>query len=319
MGSVCGAGAKAGAKAPEPGQNDALVFVKPHAVNAQVVSMVRAFLSEHGVSVVASGELSGPQIDKQGIIDAHYAHIAKVAMTLSASALSVSADKKGEFASKFGKGSWDELAGSGQILNLREYAAKTGKGFKEIEDLWRATSAFKLAPGTYVAWMADGDVFVLNAFYGMMRSIYTVPDAKVVFMTVRWSESKLSWGDFRGKVIGATDPSKAAEGSLRYKIMREWKQLGLASEPNTGSNGVHASAGPVEGLRERMVWLGAKLEADPFGKAALAAGVKRTLLDSWLNNDRVAVGDKEGNAFDLLEDLNSSEVVRIALEAGSKL
>ena len=29
--------------------------------------------------------------------------------------------------------------------------------------------------------------------------------------------------------------------------------LGLASEPNTGDNGVHASAGPLEGLRERMV------------------------------------------------------------------
>ena len=29
--------------------------------------------------------------------------------------------------------------------------------------------------------------------------------------------------------------------------------LDLASEPNTGANGVHASAGPLEGLRERMV------------------------------------------------------------------
>jgi nucleoside diphosphate kinase len=316
MGSVCGS---PGGAEPRPGDNDALVFVKPHACNAQVVSAVRAFLAEHGVSVVSSGEISGPQIDKEGIIDAHYAHIAKVAMKLSASSLPVSADKKGEFASKFGKGSWDELASSGQILNLREYAAKTGKGFKEIEDLWRATSAFKLAPGTYVAWMADGGVFVLNAFYGMMRSIYTVPDAKVMYLIVRWSESKLSWADFRGKVIGATDPSKAVEGSLRNKIMREWKELGLASEPNTGNNGVHASAGPVEGLRERMVWVGATLEADAFGKAALAAGVKRKLLDSWLNNDRVKIGDKEGNAFDLLEDINSSEAIRIALEASSKL
>jgi hypothetical protein len=31
--------------------------------------------------------------------------------------------------------------------------------------------------------------------------------------------------------------------------------LDLASEPNTGANGVHASAGPLEGLRERMVLL----------------------------------------------------------------
>ena len=42
----------------------------------------------------------------------------------------------------------------------------------------------------------------------------------------------------------------------------QWKELGLKSEPNVGDNGVHASASPLEGLAERMNWVGAKLQTD---------------------------------------------------------
>jgi hypothetical protein len=76
------------------------------------------------------------------------------------------------------------------------------------------------------------------------------------------------------QIIGATNPTAAQPGSVRQKILADWQgepsascamhdqytqqrwcgaALGLASEPNTGDNGVHASAGPLEGLRERMV------------------------------------------------------------------
>ena len=61
-----------------------------------------------------------------------------------------------------------------------------------------------------------------------------------------------------GKVLGATDPTQAAAGSLRRQILERWRELGLKAEPNVGDNGVHASASPFEGLAERMNWIGAK-------------------------------------------------------------
>ena len=53
----------------------------------------------------------------------------------------------------------------------------------------------------------------------------------------------------------------------------DWESLGLASAPNTGDNGVHASASPFEGLAERSNWLKTAVADDPFGAALLGAGV----------------------------------------------
>jgi hypothetical protein len=53
--------------------------------------------------------------------------------------------------------------------------------------------------------------------------------------------------------------SKADPGSLRGQILAKWKELGLAAAPNGGENGVHGSASPLEGLAERMNWVGAKV------------------------------------------------------------
>ena len=51
--------------------------------------------------------------------------------------------------------------------------------------------------------------------------------------------------------------------------------LDLASEPNTGANGVHASAGPLEGLRERMV---RKYTVDCALTAVLAATARGSVV-----------------------------------------
>eukprot|EP00967_Tisochrysis_lutea_P084906 scaffold118892_cov32-Tisochrysis_lutea.AAC.2 len=97
--------------------------------------------------------------------------------------------------------------------------------------------------------------------------------------------------------------------------------MGLASEPNVGDNGVHASASPFEALCERLNWkpqrqyervpnssccngttalaavlhslslrllhldlpllTGAKLEEDAFGKAMLDAGIPKETIMHW--------------------------------------
>ena len=41
-------------------------------------------------------------------------------------------------------------------------------------------------------------------------------------------------------MLGATDPATAESSSLRRAIYADWKQLGLASEPNVGDNGAPA-------------------------------------------------------------------------------
>mmetsp|Transcript_8393 Transcript_8393/g.20747 ORF Transcript_8393/g.20747 Transcript_8393/m.20747 type:complete len:162 (+) Transcript_8393:790-1275(+) len=92
------------------------------------------------------------------------------------------------------------------------------------------------------------------------------------------------------------------------------KKLGLGSKPNTGDNGVHASASPFEALAERNNWLGKSVEDDAYGKGLLAAGVPLEVIAKWSGDCQVSVqGEtKEGktmSVFDTLEDLDADSVL----------
>ena len=296
-------------------KNTALVFIKPHAVNDKVKSLVSEHLKAHGVTITSEGTMGSSHIKEHGIIDTHYAALAANAVKLLPSEQVLGADKKAEFEEKFGVG-WDQAVGEGKVLNLAQFQElKPELDASAIESKWRAKAPLKLGPGNYVGHFEEEGVYVINAFYSQMREKYIKADASVVWFTVEFREAELSWKRFRASVIGATDPSKAEAGSLRKKILDGWEGLGLGAEPNTGDNGVHASAGPIEGLRERMTWLGRGREEDPLGQSMQAAGVRAEVLDAWCSNSVVEIEGKKGPAFDLLEDRDTSEVIRLGLLA----
>lgn len=150
---------------------------------------------------------------------------------------------------------------------------------------------------------APAPFYVINGFYMSMRAKFVTPGTSIYSFDVEWDEKALSWGDFRGKVLGATDPSSAAAGSLRNTIFKDWKALGLASVPNTGDNGVHASASPFEALAERLNWFKANLEKDSYGAAMLKAGIPKTIILAWCDDPQV----KGASLFDQLEDIDTTE------------
>ena len=160
----------------------------------------------------------------------------------------------------------------------------------------------------------DAHIFVINGFYMAMREKYTKPGESISYYLVEWDPKKLSWEDFRGKVLGATDPATAEEGSLRREIFSQWKSLGLKSEPNVGDNGVHASASPFEALAERLNWMGATLEGDDFGKAMLDAGIPKDKIMAWTKDPQVEFEGKKQSLFDMLEDLDYDDCLKKAQE-----
>ena len=95
------------------------------------------------------------------------------------------------------------------------------------------------------------------------------------------------WADFRGSVLGPTDPKDAPEGALRGIIAAGWEALGLKAECNGGDNAVHASASPFEGLAERMNWLALAPADDVFGKVLLAAGIPEATIKKWSSDPQV--------------------------------
>merc|ERR1711924_328416 len=79
---------------------------------------------------------------------------------------------------------------------------------------------------------------------------------------------------------------------IRGLIYSDWKNLGLSGEPNTGDNGVHASASPFEGLAEKMNWLQVKPSEDAFGAAIIADGLDEATWrsGSWTPWSRTRTG-----------------------------
>merc|ERR1711970_99665 len=98
-----------------------------------------------------------------------------------------------------------------------------------------------------------------------MHSKFTKEGGMIHYYVVEFDSAKLSWSDFRGQVLGPTDPAEAPTTSLRGILNASWERFGIQAVLNTGDNGVHASASPFEGLAERVNWLNVPLQEDTFG------------------------------------------------------
>lgn len=311
--------------------NHALVFIKPHAVGEPVEQLVLSNLKAKKVRVLERGELTHTDLEK--IIDEHYSTLALNAMVIAPKELltAVPAEQIEEFKTTYGE-STEEAVAAGKLVNIKElmdrFPNAKGVTASAIDAAWKAAGddvRIKLMPGTYVSRVTiidddakEHELYLINGFYAAMREKYVRKGAKVVYFSVEWDEKDLSWKNFRGQVIGATNPSVAHPESIRSKLFEQHAALGLTSQPNIGDNGCHASAGPIEGLKERMTWLNADLYKDEFGKKLLDAGVSFDHVHSWANNGHILVKGQAYNAFDVLEDLNSSEVVDLALKATTK-
>merc|ERR1712179_421408 len=265
-------------------RNAAFVFVKPHAVTPAVNDMVRE---------------------------------ASKATILKPKELNVPKDK---FKEQF-KLEWDDALAKGVVFNAMDACTELGVEADKLNELWAASKAaknlVKFGGGFYCGLVEHGgkSIYVFNGFFMSMRAAFTAPGKSIHYYSVEWDENDLSWEDFRGKLLGPTDPKEAPADSLRGKILADWEKLGLKSEPNVGDNGVHASASPFEGLAERMNWLRAPLTRDPYGLSLLQAGLTKATIKDWSVDPQVKIdaAGKMGSLFDQLEDLNGSDCWKKAL------
>ena len=288
----------------------AFCFIKPHAVTPKVIALSKDMLTKAGITITGEGELTAETIDSKRLIDTHYGAIAKRAVVQKPSELTVPKKAQDAFKKTFGL-DWASAVAGGQVYNATEACAKLGLDGAGLDAEWsklkRNVDLLKFGGGFYCGKVKG--IYVMNGFYMAMRGAYTEPGKKIYWFTLDFPEDKLSWADFRGKVLGATNPEEAEAGSVRRQILEDWQGLGLAARPDTGDNGVHASASPFEGLAERLNWLGATVEGDAYGAALLEAGVPKPTVVEW-TTDPVVAG---GSLFDALEDLDRTECLRKAV------
>jgi nucleoside diphosphate kinase len=295
-----------------PQLNQAFVFIKPHAVTDEVKALVSKGLADKGIKVLSEGSISSEEIDEKKLIDQHYYAIASKATILKPYQLNVPADK---FEEQFGE-EWDLALDMKKVYNAMDGCHKLGIDADEMDRQWaickKAKKLIKFGGGFYCGSIELEDkepIYVFNGFFMSMRSKFTAPGLSIYYYVVEFDANELSWEDFRGKVLGPTDPAEAPADSLRGLVMSDWEALGLEAEPNVGDNGVHASASPFEGLAERLNWAGADLEQDDFGKAMLAAGISSKWIEAGCVDPQVALDadGTKGSLFDAVEDMDRQE------------
>eukprot|EP00440_Ansanella_granifera_P022980 gb/GFBE01024959.1/.p1 GENE.gb/GFBE01024959.1/~~gb/GFBE01024959.1/.p1 ORF type:complete len:432 (+),score=164.41 gb/GFBE01024959.1/:1-1296(+) len=297
-------------------KNVAFAFIKPAAVTDKMKDLVKETFENKGLKILKEGSIDAKDIDKKQLIDKHYYAIASKATLLTPDKLAVPADK---FKAQFGL-EWADVLKDGKALNAKEACEKFEIDADELDKMWagakKAGTLVKFGGGFYCAKLekeGKGTYYVFNGFFMTMRSGFVKEGASIYYYVVEWDSKDLSWADFRGKVLGPTDPADAPADSLRGGAYAKWEDLGLSSKPNTGENCVHASASPFEGLAERMNWLGYKAERDSWGKALMAAGVKPKTIKDWTLDPQVTYGDKLApttkSIWDTIEDMDAQECI----------
>jgi nucleoside diphosphate kinase len=298
--------------------NQAFVFIKPHANTTKVQEVVKSGLESKGIKILAEGEIKGSVIDSDKLIDQHYYAIASKATILKPDQLNIPEDK---FKEKFGE-EWKDVLASGKALNAMDAGKKLGLDAAQLDAVWakakKADQLVKFGGGFYcgkIEMEGQEPLYSFNGFFMQMRSKF-VGDCSIHYYVVEFNSSDLKWADFRGKVLGPTDPADAPADSLRGLVLANWEEYGLTSVPNVGDNGVHASASPFEGLAERNNWVKAVIADDDFGKKMINAGISEETIKKWSVDPQVKYNadGKMGSLFDAVEDMDCDECLAKLVE-----
>ena len=122
---------------PKFTSNQAFMFIKPHANNLNVRSLVKAMLRDAKISIVDEGEIDAVSILEKQLIDNHYYAIANKASLTKPADLNVPAAKLGDFEAKFGA-SWQACLADGVVYNAVDACDVLGVDADTLDAMWAA-------------------------------------------------------------------------------------------------------------------------------------------------------------------------------------
>lgn len=293
--------------------NQAFVFIKPHVIgNEKATSFIMKKFEENKISIVSSGSISGDTIKADSLIDKHYSVNAKVGTTLDPSELFLNDEAKETFKKEFGL-SWDDAVSQNKVYSgvaaQKKYGDISGD---ELNKIWGSGEVKKVAGGLYVVHIEKDDIYMMNGFYPSIREVFTDSEAQIDYYMVDFDKTDLCWKDFRGKVIGATNPNAADPNSIRGFLCANQEKYGL--KVSYRDNIIHASASPFEGLVEKLTWLeGFDFNTDPLGVKLAEKGYNGEKVLALRDENPVLTlkGYENEKLIDVLEDKDTQDVADI--------
>jgi len=292
---------------PEADDHQFLFFFKPEATEAnikEIMDLSLKVLTDNGVSFGAIRVVGGPYLEKNDVMVQHYGVISQI-YKQGFSAISDQAK------AKLNESFADDVKAAGNPVGGHEWLQKhTDFNPLSLCVLSDNVGCARLAGGTYLLkfkYLGETQL-VLNPFHGYQLVPFVKKGSALIVFEGR---SKTSWADLRNKLCGATDPSAAEAGSIRNELLKNKEKAGMV-DVNKGSNGVHMSAGPLEGMVELQRFFseeGKKLAFTDlaFGAQLVAAGLTPEQVEKLAQNPDVSHEGNNISVFDLTEEANAKE------------
>lgn len=290
-------------KPPHSLEHGFMIFKPDFAVSERVVERVGGILRGHSVRLLISGTLSGGEVKAKNIFPSLFLTLTKYAERGSVNDIKMSNEDLRRFGTYFGA-DWAEMVKKGRVYTCAAIKKELNIDDMLIDELCRRSKKTycRLQDGVYCAMidytctddfeMQDKlhlPVYVLNGFYGMLRSKYEDENFNLRYMTFEWDGRHKSWTELHDNVVGCRDPSMASHQSIRGVASREWKALGLAAAPTVRNNCVHVSDSSFRAFADRLVCVpGALLYSDVFGCNLIKAKVPAQTIQRWLSNPLIA-------------------------------
>jgi hypothetical protein len=285
------------------GANEFVIFTKPEISMVErseqeaIFGLLRSYFQIHGVTVAEANLITGEEFEDSGAMSEHYGVINRIS-TEGREALTADADDALEEKLVHELESGYQVYGGHQFLS-----AYSGFTPLSLAALFANATVQRLGPGTYAcAVTIDSDnVIILNGFHPRQLEWFTRDDTACWFLHCF---SKSQWSDLRQSMIGSTDPERAQPESIRGRLFREREKYGLKTV-SSNFNGVHMSAGPLEGLAELIRFFQGDAESYSFTDQLTRAGLSSDQINWILTNPELSHHGKVQTAFDLTEELDS--------------
>jgi hypothetical protein len=299
---------------PEPPAAEFVIFSKPELGRLGSPDLAAAWdlfansFAQYDVTVHRIKIVTGPELDQAGVMQRHYGVINQISRVGRPALTEAAETALRDVLVDAPEGA--EVLGGHQFLERYPEVSPFA-----LAMLFSNASVSRLGPGTYAAQVRiDGTtVIILNGFHPRQLSFFTADDAVCAFLH---ASSPTDWEVLRSELIGATDPSKATAESLRGTLYADPAAFGLTSV-NSNFNGVHMSAGPLEGLGELDRFFG---EVQPltdwsFARTLAAAGASADTISALLENPVIEADGGRGTAFDLTEGVNPEPAAKLLVGA----
>ncbi len=297
----------------EAQKNNFVFFIKPELTLAAeginfpaILDIIFKGMERFDVEIHQISLLGAHYLEQHNIIGNHYGVINKIAKDAVGA---MSADAKAKFVENFGPMEGKTILGGLEFMKANpDFTAET------LDELWMTKKSTKLAGGTYCADIEyKGEtIYLVNGFHASQLAHFIKKGRSIVVFN---ASSDQSWEDLRTKLIGATRVSEAVEGSLRRCFLDQKDVLGIPVV-DMGNNGVHLSAGPVEGLAELIRFFS---QSDMSEKTLMQYPFGQTIIDEFgtekaievVENCNLTLNGEETNSYDATEEKNSDTAITI--------